>query len=113
MQGRRHDPSAAAVLSWQRFQSLGFNLGQLVAGRLDVRGDVGAVIRWGEGWFFEVRDGGLGWLFDKNDQASIDERVEILIKLFHKKTNILQPLLDVQEAVADSIVGSVHAIDDG
>ena len=89
-------------------------MGQLVAGRrLDVRGNVGAVIRWGEGWFFEVRDGGVGWLFEKDDQASIDERVVILIKLFHKPKHILQPIVDIQESVADLIVGSVQAIDDG
>ena len=61
---------------------LGIQLGELVAGRLAVRGHSGYVFRWGEGWFEEVRDGGLGWAFQKEDRPAIDSRVQILLELY-------------------------------
>ena len=53
-----------------------------MAGRLAVRGHSGYVFRWGEGWFEEVRDGELGWAFQKEDRPAIDSRVQILLELY-------------------------------
>ena len=107
MQGRRHEPSEAAVSSWQILRNLGVELGELVSGQLNVRGDAGAVMRWGEGWFFELRDGGVGWNFDKHDHASIDERVQMILQIFRKPSNELVAIEDGAMAL------SVLPVEDG
>ena len=69
----------------------------------------GRPFRWGEGWFFEIRDGGLGWGFPKHDKAAIQFRVDLLMDIFVKKRGppVLAMLEDVlvQEAIADGLVG--------
>ncbi len=59
---------------------VGINMGPLIAGRPNVRGHSGYVFRWGEGWFEEIRDGGPGWLFQKDDKSAVDfEQICFLI----------------------------------
>ena len=43
--------------------------------------------------FWNFKDGGPGWLFDKHDQAAIDFRVQLLLDLFQKKTSRLPTML--------------------
>ena len=81
--------SESAQASHSLLSNLGLNLDFLTAGPLNVRGHSGYVCRWGEGWFWELRDGGAGWSFSKNDQQAIDFRVQFLLDVFKRKTSNL------------------------
>ena len=72
-QGRGGAASDSAQASYDFLVHLGLSLQPLVAGPLGVRGQSGYVARWGEGWFWEFRDGGPGWTFDKFDDDAIGE----------------------------------------
>ena len=82
LQGRRSVPSGTAQAHFNSLVDLGVNLGQLISGRPAIRGHSGHAIRWGKGWFEELRDGGLGWSFEKTDAAAVDTRVQFLLNLF-------------------------------
>ena len=62
---RRRAPSDAAQAARELLSNLGIDIGDLIAGRPDVRGQTGYVFRWGEWWFEEIRDGGLGGISEK------------------------------------------------
>ena len=79
-------------------------LGSLIAGRPDVRGQSGYVFRWGEGWFEEIRDGGPGWNFEKEDRSAIDYRIKLLLDIYrHRRGSGLPALLNwMQPAISDA-----------
>ena len=65
---------------------LGLDLfGPPIDGLPAVRGASGCVIRWGSGWFEEVREG-IGWNIPRKDKAAISVRVELLLKIFSPKS---------------------------
>ena len=84
---------------------VGVRVDDVVAGRPDVRGHSGYVFRWGEGWFEEIRDGGLGWKFERDDTSAIDNRVKLLLDLFRRSHNsfALPALSDVIHYVQAAI----------
>ena len=86
-------PSETAQMARRVLDSLGVRLGQLVAGRPDVRGQSGYVFRWGEGWFEEIRDGGPGWRFDRDDKSAIEFRVNLLLNIFRPRRRSGLPAL--------------------
>ena len=96
-------PSQSAEMAWSFLNSLGINVGPLIAGRPDVRGQSGYVFRWGEAWFEEVRDSGPGWHFLKDDKSAIEFRVNLLLDIFrHRRESGLPALLDsVHAAISD------------
>ena len=75
---------------------LGLQVADLVAGRLNIRGHAGYVFRWGFGWFWEMRDGGLGWSFGKHDKPAVDLRIKFLLDLFtvRRQPDMLTALVD-------------------
>ena len=86
--------------------SLGTHVDEVVAGRPDVRGHSGYVFRWGEGWFEEIRDGGLGWKFERDDKSATDIRVSLLLDIFRRRHSLALPALRdavnyVQAAISD------------
>ena len=94
---RRSDRGGAASDSAQTtynfLRHLGISMQPLVTGPLGVRGNSGFVCRWGEGWFWEIRDGGPGWKFDKFDTSSIEHRTDLLLTLFRKRQSPLPSIL--------------------
>ena len=74
--------------------SVGLEVDFPTAGRPQVRGESGFAFRWGEGWFGPVRDGGVGWSFERNAEPEISKRVSILIRLFRaERAHVAQPAL--------------------
>ena len=65
----------------------------LVTGPLGVRGNSGCVFWWGEGWFWEIRDGGLGLHFDKFDTCAVEHRTDLLLDFFRQKPSFLPQML--------------------
>jgi len=107
LQGHRDVPTVSAQAARQHLEHLGLQLGELVAGRLGSRSFSGHPHRWGEGWFFEIRDGGLNWCFRRDDKAAIDCRIKFLHDIF-VRVRVKQPLAildNMQEALADSMAG--------
>ena len=102
-QQRPRDPSGSAQVARQFLTSLGVQLRELVAGRPCVRGHSGYVFRWGEGWFHEIRDGGSGWDFQKDDKPAVNFRVDLLLDIYrHRRGAGLLPLLNLmQDAISD------------
>ena len=107
LQGHREVPTDTAVSAWNHLERLGLDLGELVSGRLGARSFSGQPFRWGQGWFFEIRDGGLSWNFDRHDALAISSRVGLLIKMYVRMRGqpVLALLNRTQEAVADAVVG--------
>ena len=107
LQGHREVPTDTAVSAWNHLERLGLDLGELVSGRQGSRSFSGQPFRWGQGWFFEMRDGGLSWNFDRHDALAICSRVDLLSKIFARMRG--QPVLALlgraQEQVADALVG--------
>ena len=102
-------PSDNAQAAHEVLTSVGISLGALIAGRPQVRGQSGFVFRWGEWWFEELREGGPGWRFERNDKSAIDLRVNLLLDIFRPRrrsglpalSNLVQPISDaVSEALA-------------
>ena len=112
--GRREVPSVSAQRSWEFLFQMGFDLQPLVVGRPEIRGSSGKPLRWGTGWFYDIRDGGPGWDFSRADKAAVKYRSDLLFKLFVQKQSLsLSALLhDAQEAIADRIVGPLP-LEDG
>jgi len=105
----RRMPSDSAQAAHQALTDVGIRLGGLIAGRPRVRSQSGFVFRWGEGWFEELREGGPGWRFERNDKSAIELRVNLLLDIFrprrrsglHALSNLMQPISDaVSEALA-------------
>ena len=51
------------------------------------------VFRWGEGWFEEFRDGGLGWNFQRDDKSAVDVRSKLLLDIFRPRRRSGLPAL--------------------
>ena len=79
-------------------QNLGLNLSDLIHGKPNIRGHSGRPFRWGDGWFFEIKDGGLGWSFQKTDTYAVNKRTDILLELFWLRFR-RQPLQQLQDLV--------------
>ena len=85
---------------------LGIGLGTLIAGRPDVRGQSGFVFRWGEGWFEEIRDGGPGWLFERDDESAIELRTNLLLDIFrHRRGSGLPALTNLVQLSISDVLG--------
>ena len=81
---------------------LGFQVGELVSGRPQIRGNSGFPFRWGERWFFEFRAGGPGWFFQRDDKAAVAFRVKLLLDMFiPKRSDGLLAIADSLLAIAD------------
>ena len=65
-------PSDTAQAARDTLRSVGIQVGSLIAGRPNVRGQSGYVFRWGEGWLEEIQDGGPGWNFERNDKSQLN-----------------------------------------
>ena len=48
----------------------------------------------GAGWFGQIRDGGVGWRFERSASAEVNERVQILLKLFQRSRASTQLALE-------------------
>ena len=92
-QGRVGVASVSAQANHNFMAFLGIDMQPLVAGPLGVRGHSGYVCRWGEGWFWDMRDGGPGWIFEKHDSHAISVRVDVLLEVFRKKRSNLPQLV--------------------
>ena len=55
-----------------------------VSGRPGIRGTSGNAIRWGAGWFGPIREGGVGWVFDRGAESEVAKRVQILLRVFKR-----------------------------
>ena len=72
------------------------------SGRPGVRGASGQAIRWVAGWFGQIRDGGVGWCFDRDDGHEVTIRTQMLLKLFRRARtesalaleNVVVPICD-------------------
>ena len=103
---RPRDPSGSAQSARAFLTSLGVGLRNLVAGRPGVRGHSGYVVRWGEGWFEEFRDGGPGWSFERDDTSAIDLRVNLLLDMFgHRRGSGLPALDNLMQAAISGVLG--------
>ena len=92
----RDDVSAATTSAWESLQNLGLNLSDLIHGKPNIRGHSGRPFRWGDGWFFEIKNGGLGWTFDKHDRHAVNSRTDILLELFWLRFR-REPLQQLQD----------------
>ena len=86
-QQRPRVPSIGALSARELLSRVGVRVDDVVAGRPDVRGHSGYVFRWGGGWFEEIRDGGFGWKFERDDTSAIGDRVKLLLDLFRRSHN--------------------------
>ena len=77
----RRMPSDNAQVAHQVLSDVGIRLGALIAGRPHVWSQSGFVFRWGEGWFEELREGGPGWRFERDDKSAVDFRVNLLLDI--------------------------------
>ena len=105
---RRRDPSGTASVAREVLNNLGISVGTLIAGRPDVRGHSGYVFRWGEGWFEEIRDGGPGWIFEREDTSAIETRVNLLLDVFTPRRRSGLPAL--MNLLHSNIKATVHAL---
>ena len=81
---------------------LGIGSGPLVAGRPEIRGQSGYVFRWGEDWFEELRDGGPGWSFQRDDKSGIAFRTNLLLDIFRfRRGSGLPPLMNLMHPISD------------
>ena len=103
MTGRRSEVSDAQMQHFSILQALGIAGEPPVGGFPEVRGHSGRVIRWGEGWFEEVRDS-LGWDVRKDDKPELAKRVDILMNLFkrHRVVATMDALRDAPLAILDA-----------
>ena len=90
--------------------SFGVRVGPVVAGRPDVRGHSGYVVRWGEGWFEEIRDGGPGWSIQRDDKSGVAFRVDLLLDIFRPRRRSGLPALmnSVQVSISDVQSEALH-----
>jgi len=77
--------SVFAASNWLNLIEVGLDIEFPVSGRPGIRGTSGNVIRWGAGWFGPIRDGGVGWEFDREAESEVARRVQILLRVFKRK----------------------------
>ena len=58
--GSGSEVSQSALASFLTFISVGLEVDYPIAGRPSVRGASGFAFHWGEGWFWQIRDGEVG-----------------------------------------------------
>ena len=73
-----------AANSWLNLTQLGLDVELPFSGRPGVRGASGQAFQWGAGWFEQIRDGGVGWSFDRSDGQEVAIRTQMLLKLFRR-----------------------------
>ena len=107
MQGRPGEISDSRLNGWNFLRSLGLGSEDPPSGgRPLIRGEAGHVVRWGEEWFVEVRDG-VGWGIARKDDVQVEERVAILLRLwFHKRPQLPLMLENGEFAVVPAILDS-------
>ena len=66
--------SSFAVDYWSNLTQVGLDVDLSLSGRPRVRGASGQAIRWEAGWFGQIRDGGVGLCFDRNDRQEVTIR---------------------------------------
>ena len=111
LEGRRGVPSESAQAARNLLSNLGVRVGDLVAGRPQIRGHSGYVFRWGEGWFEELRDGGPGWEFARHDKSAIDLRVELLLDIFRRRRGFARPsILNHLQGALEDVSGEGPAV---
>ena len=95
--GSGGEASGAAQATRTFLSDLGFELSDLLGGPLSIRGHSGVPIRWAAGCFFEIRDGGCGWLFGKHDTEAIDHRINLLLEIlwFRFRNPVLLQIQDL------------------
>ena len=76
-----------AVTYWLNLSQVGLDADLRSSGRPRVCGASGQAIRWGAGWFGQIRDGGVGWCFDRNDGQEVTLRTQMILKLVRKARN--------------------------
>ena len=58
---------------------------------------------WGEGWFEEIRDGGPGWNFGRDDKSAVTFRVNLLLDIFRpRQRSGLPALLNLVQPISDA-----------
>jgi len=100
--GRRSEVSDSQMERFSFLQNLGIGGDPPVGGFPLVRGQTGCVIRWGAGWFEEVRDQ-LGWRVRKHDKPELNKRADVLMDLFkrHRVTVTLDAICNAPLALMD------------
>ena len=83
--GSQTEVSFSAGSFWRLLTEAGLSVDFPSSGKPGVRGQSGYAFRWGEGWLGPIRDGGLGWNFERSATSEIDQRVNILLKLFDRR----------------------------
>ena len=76
------EPTRNAVAFWNRLSTVGLQDDCPVVGRPGIRGQSGFALRWVDGWFELIRDGGVRWELERNEFAAITEFVQILMPVF-------------------------------
>ena len=95
LQGRRCDSvSEPKHRAWELLSNLGINADFPVRGWPGVRISTGFVARWGDPWFEAVRDGGLGWSFQRNDKEGVNERTQFLLDFLSSPVQRMRALVD-------------------
>ena len=95
-QGAERPLSLFAANSWLSLTQVGLDIELPFSGRPGVRGASGQAIRWGAGWFGQIRDGGVGWKFDRMDGQEVTLRTQMLLKLFRQaRAETARALVDV------------------
>ena len=85
--GAERPLSPFAVNYWLNLTQVGLDVDLPFSGRPRVRGASGQAIRWGAGWFGQIRDGGVGWCFDRNNGQEVTIRTQMILKLFRRARN--------------------------
>ena len=100
--GRRSEISESQIERFSFLQRLGIGGDPPVGGFPLVRGQTGCVIRWGSGWFEEIRDR-MGWTVRKDDRTELARRADVLMDIFkrHRVTATLDALCDAPLAILD------------
>ena len=83
-QGDERPLSFFAVDYWLNLTQVGLDVDLSLSGRPRVRGASGQANRWGASWLGQIRDGGVGWCFDRNDGQEVTIRTQMILKLFRR-----------------------------
>ena len=92
--GAERPLSPFAVNYWLNLTQVGLDVDLPFSGRPRVRGASGQAIRWGASWFGQIRDGGVGLCFDRNDGQEVTIRTQMILKLFRRARNESAPALE-------------------
>ena len=102
LMGRRSEISDSKFEKFSFLQKLGIGGDPPVGGFPLVRGQTGCVIRWGSGWFEEIRDQ-MSWTVRKDDRFELARRADVIMDIFkrHRVTVALDAISDAPLSVLD------------